>query len=369
MQNRHQQSASWLADLGWCEFFEKAFLEYEEKGLKAGRVAIENRDCFSVLTEEGEVTAEVAGRLLFTRTSLAELPKVGDWVALQIFEGDERAIIHHVLPRKTRFSRKVAGKKTDEQVIATNIDVVFVVQGLDGNFSVRRLERTLVLVHESRARPVVVLNKTDLESDLDGRIAEVREVAPAVDVLAVSAEKRLGLDGLKQMIGHGQTFAFIGSSGVGKSTLINRLVGDEVLKTRAVRPGDSKGRHTTTRRELIVLEDGGCLIDTPGMRELQLWQADDGMSDAFADIDELASRCRFSNCTHTREIKCAILAAVAGGTLAQERYDNYMKLQDELAFLETKRSAQAQIAAKQKERGQSKMCRQVQQAQRKKKGG
>ncbi len=357
-----------LTAFGWSDFFEKAFVEYRDQGFENGRVTIENRDCFSVFTEAGEITAEVAGRLLFTRRSAADLPKVGDWVALQTFAGEERAIIHTVLPRKTKFSRKAAGKKTDEQVIATNIDVVFVVQSLDGNFNVRRLERTLVMVNESGAMPVVILNKADLCDSVSEPVGQVREVAPDVKVLLVSAKTRAGLDKLKRAIKKGQTFAFIGSSGVGKSTLINCIVGDAVQKTREVRSGDSKGRHTTTRRELILLKKGACLIDTPGMRELQLWQADEGITDTFADIEELAGQCHFSDCKHIKEQKCAVLAAVESEQLAQKRYENYMKMQEELALLGEQRKKQPPWVLRKKERSQSKMYKQMQAFKRRNKG-
>ncbi len=319
-----------LKNLGWSDFFEKSLKSFAQHGFQVGRVTIEHRDCYTVLTGNGELTAEVAGRLLFTKDSAADLPKVGDWVSLQVFDSGGNAIIHEVLPRRTKFSRKAAGKKIDEQVIATNIDVVFVVQGMDDNFNMRRLERTLIPVNESGARPIIILNKSDLCEDAEAKVKEAEDAAKGAKVLVLSAKNEIGLTALKDCIKRGETFAFVGSSGVGKSTLINKIVGEELLKTNEVREGDSRGRHTTTRRELIVLPEGGCLIDTPGMREIQLWQADDGLNETFSDIDELAESCYFSDCAHTKEKKCAVLAAVESGDIPESRYESYMKLQKEL---------------------------------------
>lgn len=353
-----------LKNLGWSDFFEKSMEPLTAQGFQAGRVIIEHRDCFTVLTENIELTAEVAGRLLFTKNSTADLPKVGDWVALQIFDGGGNAIIHEVLPRKTKFSRQAAGKKVDEQVIATNIDVVFVVQGLDDNFNMRRLERTLIPVNESGAKPIIILNKSDLCEDIESKVLEAEETAKGAKVLALSAKDDTGLTALKDCIKGGETFAFVGSSGVGKSTLINKIVGEDILKTNEVREGDSRGRHTTTRRELIVLPEGGCLIDTPGMREIQLWQADEGLNETFSDIDELAEGCYFSDCTHTREKKCAVLAAVESGDILASRHESYMKLQKELKFLDTKKSTYEQ---RKKDKELGKLYKRIQNENKKKK--
>ena len=277
---------------------------------------------------------------------------------LQLF-ADGMAIIHDILPRKTKFSRKVAGKKFDEQVMATNIDVIFIVQGLDNNFNPRRLERTLVMVNESGVKPVIILNKSDLCESTQDKVEQTKEILKDIPIIAVSAKENKGINELKSFLKEGETFAFIGSSGVGKSTLINKLVGQDILKTQEVRSGDSKGRHTTARRELIVLADGGCLIDTPGMRELQLWHADEGLSDTFSDIDDLAENCHFSDCSHTKEIKCAVLSAIESGDLVQGRYDSYIKLQKELKFLASKNSKEGYVEHRKKDKRFGKMYKQI----------
>lgn len=322
-----------LETLGWSSFFEQNFASMGEMGFEPGRVAVERKNSYLIYTGAGEYTAEASGKLLFSADSPADLPKVGDWVAATVFKSEGKAIIHHVLPRKSSFSRKMAGNRTDEQIIATNIDSLFIMQGLDNDYNPRRLERYLVMAYESRANPVIVLNKSDLCDNVAQKAAEVETIAAGAPVLALSAKTSQGLAPLLDFIKPGQTVAFIGSSGVGKSTLINTLLGSEVQKTREVRLDDARGRHTTTHRELILMPQGGLLIDTPGMREMQLWGAGDGMADTFTDIDRLAARCHFRDCTHTREAKCAVLAALDSGELDASRYQSYLKLQKELAHL------------------------------------
>ncbi|MCG3207018.1 MAG: putative ribosome biogenesis GTPase RsgA [Anaerolineae bacterium] len=339
-----------LEKLGWNPHFAREFEPHRQAGLAAARVTVEQRGQYVVLTGAGEFYAEVTGRLLFNADSPADLPKVGDWVAVSLFEGEQKAIIHHVLPRQSRFSRQVAGGKVEEQVMAANIDAIFVVQSADYNFNLRRLERYLLLVHEGGARPLILLNKIDLCPDLPAKQAQVAAVAPGVPLVAVSAATGEGLAELRNLLRPGETYALVGSSGVGKSTLLNQLAGAELLKTGAVREGDSKGRHTTTHRELVVLPNGALLIDSPGMRELQLWSTADGLEDAFAEITALAVDCRFPDCTHTREKGCAVLAALAAGKLDRERYDSYLKLNRETDYLERKQNQKAYLDARRNEK-------------------
>jgi ribosome biogenesis GTPase len=335
-----------LKALGWNDFFQKEFESVLEPGLTVGRIAIENKQQYLIYTQQGELRGEVSGKLLYEAMSSADLPKVGDWVVISAMEAEGKAIIHSILPRKSKFSRKVVGKKTDEQITAANIDIVFIVQGLDSNFNLRRLERYLVMAYESGARLVIILNKTDLCGDYETKIAKVEQIAFDVPILGMSAKTGYGIEKMREFIKEGLTFAFIGSSGVGKSTIINKLLGQEILKIREVRQKDSKGRHTTAKREMIVLPQGGVLIDTPGMREMQLWSASEGLRGTFADIEELAEKCRFSDCSHTQEKGCAVLAAVGAGEISEERYNSYMKLQRELKRLEIKQNKRSYLEEK-----------------------
>lgn len=335
-----------LKALGWNDFFEEHFLSYREQGFKAGRIAIENRDNYLVYAEKGELRAEVTGKLMYNAVDASDLPKVGDWVAMSVFDENSNGIIHEILPRRTKFSRKAPGKKTEEQVLASNIDSIFIVQSLDDDFSLPRLERYLVMIHEGGARPVIILNKADLRDDFEEYVEKARRVASGADVLAVSAKTDFGINDFKNLLKQSSTYAFVGSSGVGKTTLINRVLGSDVFATAEVREKDSKGRHTTTRRQLIAIPGGGLLIDTPGMRELQLWSSEEGMVDVYADFNELAEECHFSDCTHTSEIGCAITAAVEDGRIDESRYKSYLKLRKELNYLNEKQSQKGQYNKK-----------------------
>ena len=330
-------AAAGLRPFGWDGHFDKEAEKFRAGGFQFGRVSAENREQYMVLTAGGERAAEVSGRFLFEAEAPADFPKVGDWVAITDYPAEEKAVIHVVLPRRTRLSRNAAGKRTEEQVLAANIDVVFLVQGLDSDFNLRRLERQMVMLRESGAAPVVVLNKADLCPDPALLTAQVLAIAPGTDVLAVSALTQTGLDGLRRCLRPRQTYVFLGSSGVGKSTLINRLIGRDILATAPVREDDSKGRQTTSRRELLVLPGGALLIDTPGVREFQLWESDQAVDEVFSDIAALAAGCRYADCAHVKETGCAVRAAAVSGALPAERYESYLKLRKELAFLETKR--------------------------------
>jgi ribosome biogenesis GTPase len=327
-----------LSRLGWDADWETAFASHRERGWRAGRVAVQDKHHYVLFAEEGELIAQIAGKLLHGLKSDADLPKVGDWVAFKpTMPGEPKAVIQAVLPRRTKIGRKIPGRETEEQVLVTNIDVAFVVIALDETFNPRLLERFLLMVIEGGAKPVVVLNKADLCDDLEAHVAEARRAAGDAPVVAVSAKTRRAIKLVLEYIKPGAAVVFIGSSGVGKSTLINRLYGEAIQPTTEVRETDSKGRHTTTWRELIVLPNDGLVIDTPGMREFQLWMAGEGIHEAFPDIELLALKCRFRECRHGAEKDCAVQAALASGTLERKRFENYLKLRGELEFLERAR--------------------------------
>ena len=298
-----------LTSLGWDAERTTEFSEYDEHGLVPGRVGVQHRGAYDVLTEEGEIRSEVPQRLVREAATPAALPAVGDWVALEPTEPG-RGVIHVVLERRTRFSRLAShdpgSQTTNEQVLAANVDVVFIVSSITDDLNTRRLERYLTLGWESGARPVVLLTKADLVDDPEWAIAEVSTVAAGVTVHAVSVRTGLGLDAVRAEVGSGVTAVLLGSSGVGKSTLVNTMLGQELLATKDVR-SDGKGRHTTIRRELILLPHGGIVIDTPGIRELQLWVADHGLEEAFGDVTSLFPQCRFNDCSHEVEPGCAVL--------------------------------------------------------------
>lgn len=333
-----------LRDLGWDDALRHQFEAWATKPhVQPGRVFIEFNYIFRVYIHGGEIEAVLAGRLKHHATSRAELPAVGDWVVVRMRPGDERGSIIAVLPRRSRFSRRMAGNVTDEQVVAANVNVTFIVMGLDQDYSVRRLERYLLLSRESGAAPVVLLTKPDLGENVEGRLAEVRAIAQDVPVHVLNPRAGEGTDQVLHYLTRGRTGALLGSSGVGKTTLINWLMGTDVRRTRDVRAADSKGRHTTTNRELVVLPNGGLLIDTPGMRELQLWEVGTAVRETFDDIDALAASCHFTDCAHRDEPRCAVKAAVDEGRLAPDRLASYLQLRNELVFLERQQDERAQI--------------------------
>ena len=337
-----------LETLGWTRHFETEFESITREGYAAARVALEYQGLYRVYCEAGELLAEVSGRLRYQAADRANFPAVGDWVAISPVASEQKAIIHAVLPRVSKFSRKSAGEVTEEQIVATNVDTIFLVHGLDNNYNLRRIERYLTLAFESGARPVIVLSKMDVCDRLDRRLMEAESVARGVPVHAISSTMNQGLEQLDDYFAVGRTVAFLGSSGVGKSTLINRLMGEERQKTQDVREGDDRGRHTTVHRELIVLPSGGLLIDTPGMRELQLWEADEGLVGTFSDVEEIAARCRFSDCRHQSEPGCAVIEAVQRDELGQARLENYKKMQREIEYLDARQDVRMQMERKTK---------------------
>jgi ribosome biogenesis GTPase len=334
-----------LASLGWDATWAAAFRAAAEASSRRGadavlpaRVVAEHRERYTISVEDGDASAVLAGRTRHLATAREELPAVGDWVGVARNEGEGTAIIRFVVPRRGEFVRKTAGDTTAAQVVAANVDVALVATALPGDLSTRRLERYLTLAWESGATPVVVLTKRDLTQDIDAAIAEAVLSAPGVDVVAVSAVTGDGVDRLAARLVPRRTAVLLGSSGAGKSTLVNRLLGEERQRTAAVRD-DGKGRHTTTHRELVSLANGALLIDTPGMRELQLWNADDGLDSAFADLAEFAEQCRFRDCVHESEPGCAVRAALESGELPERRWTSYVKLQREARWMAMRHDA------------------------------
>ncbi len=334
-----------LADLGWTIALARDHEPHAALGRDAARVVAEDRGSYHVLGAAGELRAAVSGRFRFdAEDDPSAFPAVGDWVVVEAgMTGD--TIIHAVLPRRSALVRQAAGRRTEAQVVGANLDVVFVVASLNADLNVRRLERYVAAAWESGAEPVVLLSKADLGEDVDAAMTTVAAVAAGASVLVVSSFDGRGVEDVRARIGPGRTAAFVGSSGVGKSTLLNRLAGADVAAVREIREDDARGRHTTTRRQLHVLPDGGLVLDTPGMRELALWDGE-GLDRSFGDIDELGAGCRFRDCSHRGEPGCAMATAIGAGSLEPGRLDSWRKLQREAAHHDRRVDHLARVAEK-----------------------
>jgi ribosome biogenesis GTPase len=343
-------SLQYLAQLGWDTFFQKHFEKLKLPGSVPARVISESKGSYQLFSQYGELTARISGKMRYHAGAENQYPSVGDWVIIKSIVDEQKGIIHAVLPRKSKFSRKVAGERTEEQVVSANVDTVFIVSGLDGgrNLNLRRIERYLTLAWSSGATPVIVLNKVDLCPDVDVCIRNVETIATGISIHPVSAKERLGLDALRNYLTKGNTVAFLGSSGVGKSALINALLGVEKQGTGEVREDDRMGRHITTKRELILLPGGGMVIDTPGMREIQMWAGEEDLRGTFYDIEMLAKGCRFSDCGHNVESGCAVRAAIGHGDLDPARLESYRKLQKELNYLASREEHSTRLYEKAK---------------------
>ena len=351
-----------LKELGWDAFFQEQFQLIKVPGSVPGRVVSESKGSYQVNSQYGELTAKIAGKMRYQAEGQKAYPAVGDWVVIKPLVSENKATIHALLPRKSKFSRKVAGERTEEQVVSANVDTVFIVSGLDGgrNFNLRRIERYLTLAWNSGATPVIILNKVDLCSDVDVFVQRVEEIAPGISIHPVSAKEKTGLEALRTYLTRGHTVAFLGSSGVGKSALINSLLGIEKQEVGEVREDDRMGRHTTTRRELILIPGGGMMIDTPGMREIQMWAGEDDLQSSFSDIEALAKRCRFNDCSHNAETGCAVREAINNGDLDPGRLESYRKLQNELIYLTSREEDSTRLYEKAKWKKISKWSKEIQ---------
>jgi ribosome biogenesis GTPase / thiamine phosphate phosphatase len=345
-----------IEQYGWSDLLAQAFAPHAAAGLSPGRIVVQHRDGYLIATEDGELRGKPAGRLL-NEAEEAGYPAVGDWVALARIPEDRAAIIHAVLPRRTSFIRRAADSTHRPQVIAANIDVAFIITSLNADFNLRRVERYLATGWQSGARTMVVLTKADLSADPQVQVAEIAAIAPDCKVLVVAAKDSVGLEALRNEVRPGETCVLIGSSGAGKSTLVNALLGEDRMATHAIREGDGQGRHTTSHRELVLLPHGGLILDTPGIREVGLIDAEEGVRATFDDVEQLIQACRFSNCEHASEPGCAVQRALESGELEAARWAQFQKLAAELAAAEEKASRIASSAERRRNGGQQKAYR------------
>jgi len=358
-----ENTASILEELGWDSNFADKFKELAKPDLIAARVINQGKNSYQVCSESGDLPASLSGRILHYSMTGDSYPAVGDWVTIKLDSNGQRAVIKDILPRKSKFSRKVPGSRTEEQVVAANIDVAFIVNALDGgrNLNLRRIERYLTLSWDSSISPVIVLNKADLCTDpeIAAHINDIEQAAWGVPIHVTIATEGMGIDPLKKHFARGTTAAFLGPSGVGKSSLCNALLGEKRFEVGEVRDQDRRGRHTTSHRELFLLPCGGAVIDTPGVREIQLWADEDALFNAFPDIERLSGECRFSDCTHTSEPGCAVRDAVEKETLDAKRFQSYLKLRKEIQYLETHQKERTRLEEKAKWKKVSKWQKEI----------
>lgn len=350
------ESLDLITQYGWSDALARDFKPHARAGYVPGRVVVQRRDGYLVTADRGELRAKLSGRLRHEAREIGH-PAVGDWVAMSVNAAERTATIHALLPRRTAFIRRAADSLQTPQVIAANVDLAFIVTSMNGDLNPRRIERYLAAAWQSGARPVIVLTKSDLCADTGPQTAEIEALAAGCPVVSISARQGVGLDALLGHLAPGETCVLIGSSGVGKSTLVNVLLGEQRMATQAVREGDDKGRHTTSHRELVLLPGGGLIVDTPGVREIGLVDAEEGVSVVFDDIEQLTGTCKFSDCAHANEPGCAVRAALDDGTLDPDRWAHFQKLGLELAAMEQKAERLARDAERRRQGGLQKVYR------------
>ena len=339
-----------IEQYGFDLYYKKEFEVFEGSGFLPGRISAEHKQRYNVIMRYGEVPGEITGKFLYETDNLSDFPKTGDWVVVTYFEEDNKCIIHNLLNRRSHFSRGQAGKETGLQVIAANIDYIFIVQSFNSDFSINRIERYMVMAEEGHCNPVIIINKNDLTKNPEEYMDKIRKRLKDIPLFSISCETGNGFDELKDFIKPGKTYALAGSSGVGKSSIINMLMNNKMQKTAEVRLSDGKGKHITTRRELFLLPGGGIIIDTPGMREFSLGSSDAASSDIFYDINKIAEGCRFKDCSHTHESGCEVKAALEKGIITEGHLENYFKLKKESEYLESLTDKNIFLERKKKEK-------------------
>ena len=339
-----------IEQYGFDSFYKKEFETFKEAGFEPGRITAEHKERYNVITGQGEITGEVTGRFLYDTDASSDFPKTGDWVAVTCFAEDKKCIIHNLLKRRSQFSRGQSGKETGSQVIAANIDYIFIVQSFNSDFNLNRIERYIVMAEEGNCMPVIIINKNDLTDNPEPYIDSVRKRLKNIHLFSISCETGNGLDELKEFIKTGKTYALAGSSGVGKSSIINLLMNHTLQKTAEIRVSDGRGKHTTTRRELFLLPGGGIIIDTPGMREFSIRNSDVAGSDIYSDISKIAAGCRYKDCSHTHEAGCAVKEALENGIITEGHLENYFKLKKESDYLDSLIDKNIYLERKKKEK-------------------